>query len=72
MIDIISSEELVSLTGYKRKAEQYRWLVNAGVHVRVNAAGNLLVHKSVVEKWLGCRDKSKLGKSRTPNFDQIK
>jgi len=39
----LSPEELVTLTGYRRRAEQIRWLTQKGVPHLVNARGDPVV-----------------------------
>ena len=72
MIDIASNEDLILVTGYRRRREQFEWLKNCGLPVKRNAAGELLVHKSVIEKWLGVSpSKYKNKELREPNFNLI-
>lgn len=47
----LSAEELIELTGYRRGAEQSRWLKQQGYYVEVNARGiPRITHVQVEEK----------------------
>ena len=72
MLDLATADEIQQLTGCRQRKRQYDWLVNAGITVKVNAAGDLLVHRSVLEKWLGVGPKRNYQKARVePNFTSI-
>lgn len=72
MLNLATADEIQQVTGCRQKKRQYEWLVNAGITVKLNAAGELLVHRSVLEKWLGCGSKRNYQKARVePNFKAI-
>lgn len=72
MLNLATADEIQQLTGCRQRKRQYDWLVNAGITVKVNAAGDLLVHRSVLEKWLGVGPKRNYQKARVePNFTSI-
>jgi hypothetical protein len=49
----LSRDEVQELTGYKRAADQIRWLARARLPHAVNAAGRPVVSKAAAETMLG-------------------
>ena len=48
-------EELIELTGYKRRSDQVRWLTERRIPFSINAAGLPVVSRSVANAYLGGR-----------------
>ena len=49
----LSRDDIKTLTGYVRAADQIRWLRNNKVAFMVNAAGIPIVSRSAIENMLG-------------------
>jgi hypothetical protein len=46
----LSPEEVVTLTGYKRPADQARWLKAEGIRHRLNGANRVVVLRSDLDR----------------------
>ncbi|MBW5800632.1 DUF4224 domain-containing protein [Halomonas elongata] len=67
----LTSEELEELTGRKRRKEQSETLTAMGIRWKTNAAGELIVGRSHVEKVL-CGDEHSQQRERTrPNLEAL-
>jgi hypothetical protein len=60
----LSPDELRTLTGYKRPAEQAKWLSQEGIRHRVNGANRVVV--------LRCDLESSKPKPRHPNLAAVR
>lgn len=54
----LSEDEVQDLTGYKRPADQRRWLDRNGIGYLVSARGRPVVLKSELERALGAATKA--------------
>jgi hypothetical protein len=50
---MLTADELARLTGRKRPTAQQTWLRRNGVRFRVNDCGEVIVARSIAEKFLG-------------------
>lgn len=64
-LPILTNHELHWLTGYKRRADQRRWLTEQGIPFLVGAAGYPKVSRREIERRLS----SDRPRAVEPNFD---
>jgi hypothetical protein len=67
----LSPEELIALTGYKRAAEQCRFLDAAGVLYRLNKEGKPVVARTNAERYLGVKSGGQI-EAKQPNWAGLK
>jgi len=63
---LLSSDELVEVTGYRVSAMQIRWLRGKGWRFEINGNRRPIVARKYVEKMLGCGIPEE--QSYKPNF----
>jgi hypothetical protein len=59
MIHVLTREELHSITGYQRPADQRRWLQSRGWTFEVAAGGKSVVAADYANQRLGVREESR-------------
>jgi hypothetical protein len=59
MIHVLTREELHSITGYQRPADQRRWLQSRGWTFEVAAGGKPVVAADYANQRLGVREESR-------------
>lgn len=69
MLDLLSPEELHTLTGYKRASKQLSWLLQRGFKVVEGRDGTPVVLRSHVEAVLSAKQTSERNRAAQPNSE---
>lgn len=69
----LTDEELITISGYKNKKFQRKWLLANGIKHIVSSQGKVLVHQMHLENILGAsRPSTKSASFCTPDFEALK
>lgn len=72
MLDLLSPEELRTLTGYKRGSKQLSWLLQRGFKAVEGRDGTPVVLRSHVEAVLSPAIAAEKAKTAQPNFEALR
>jgi len=68
---LLTGDELINLSGYRRPARQAQWLTENGIYYKRRGDGSLVILRKHLEEQMGCGSQTLDRPTPEPDFSSL-